>query len=473
MQRIRTQDLRFDPASYTDPNGRVFHWEGKILRGIVGAQEAHVRRLVTNPIIMRLQQRGLLVETTVTDAVSDDFPLILEHRSIPFVSYCFEWTPYMLKEAALLTLRICEEVSDDDLTMQDAYPWNIVFDGSKPVHVDFGSFVPARNEVLWAPYEQFCHFFLYPLYLYSAGYYDVARRFLFDYLGGLSDAQFFSLAPTRLKVRYPWRYAKRVVSFRASAFIGRHQLHDRFNRIASRAYRNIDTKRARQRFFRSLIREVEQIVLPIPKTLWHQYYERHCSYGADELAKKAEIVARVLDRHHPSSVFDAGANTGQFSVLAAAHGSTVIAVDTDEPSVSALFTTANAVGQRITPLVVDVLNPSPAFGWCGQQFPSAMERLRTDMVFAFALIHHLAIAQRQQFGRALDALDAFTNRYLLLEFVAPEDPMTKLLLRQSLFTYPWYRMDVLERELERRYTYEKFPPHAAGRQLILCEKRRT
>jgi len=93
----------------------------------------------------------------------------------------------MLKDAALLTLDICEELIKHGLILQDAYPWNIFFDGAKPVFIDVGSIVKSDNDIIWRPYQQFCNFFLFPLYVYSAKYFKTGRPFLLDYLNGMSD----------------------------------------------------------------------------------------------------------------------------------------------------------------------------------------------------------------------------------------------------------------------------------------------
>ena len=51
---------------------------------------------------------------------------------------------YMLRDAALLTLDLNIALLDYDCMLQDAYPWNVLFDSSQPVFVDFTSIVPFR-----------------------------------------------------------------------------------------------------------------------------------------------------------------------------------------------------------------------------------------------------------------------------------------------------------------------------------------
>ena len=180
------------------------------------------------------------------------------------------------------------------------------------------------------------------------------------------------------------------------------------------------------------------------------------------------MVQRVLDTYHPRSIVDIGCNTGVFSKLASAQGCKAVAFDTDAASVEQLYLDAKNTRKDITPLTMDVLNPTPNFGWCGKQFPAAHERIKADMVFAFALIHHLAITGRQGFARALDALDAFSNGHVLLEWVSPEDPKVKKLIANSHRDHSWYSFDELKRCLEARYKdVVYYPLHTPTRQFIL------
>ena len=59
---------------------------------------------------------------------------------MPFVSYPYEWTFSMLKDAALLQLRVTREALSVDLALKDATPYNVQWRGAQPVFIDVGSF---------------------------------------------------------------------------------------------------------------------------------------------------------------------------------------------------------------------------------------------------------------------------------------------------------------------------------------------
>ena len=469
MITIPAAEIKIDPSSYIDSAGRVFFWNERVFRGIHAPHTPFIKQILSDQVIKDLQARGMLVRTWIPEERAEGFDFVLEHEQIQFPSYCMEWPPSMLKDAALLTLHICRKLADHDFTLQDAYPWNVFFNGAQPVFIDFGSIMPARNDVLWAPYDQFCNFFLFPLYLYSVGLYDFARGRLFDYLNGITHTQFISAAPFALKWRYPFRYAKLAASYRLANTVDRFGWEDKARRMMQKTIARVDIKRGRRKFFESLIAEIEAIGLPRRSSFWSRYYKPEvCSYQDSELQAKETVVQRVLDTYHPRSIVDIGCNTGVFSKLASAQGCKAVAFDTDAASVEQLYLDAKNTRKDITPLTMDVLNPTPNFGWCGKQFPAAHERIKADMVFAFALIHHLAITGRQGFARALDALDAFSNGHVLLEWVSPEDPKVKKLIANSHRDHSWYSFDELKRCLEARYKdVVYYPLHTPTRQFIL------
>src|SRR5919108_6471437 len=96
---------------------------------------------------------------------TEDAAAVLEHERIPFVSYPYEWTFAMLRDAALLQLELLRRALDEDLILKDSTPYNVQWRGARPVFVDVGSFERLREGEPWAGYRQFCTLVLYPLLL--------------------------------------------------------------------------------------------------------------------------------------------------------------------------------------------------------------------------------------------------------------------------------------------------------------------
>ena len=182
---IPPEEVEFHPLSFADTNGRVFWWKGELYRGISPERKDLYNKLLEPGIVQNLIKKGLLVETEVSSFSMNDYPLVLKHRVVPFVSYVYEWPSLMLKDAALALIEIAMELAKEGLSLQDAHPWNMLFNGSKPIYVDFGSIAPARPDTLWRAADEFYRFFVYPLQLMSHGYSRIARWLLHDYEQGV------------------------------------------------------------------------------------------------------------------------------------------------------------------------------------------------------------------------------------------------------------------------------------------------
>ena len=51
------------------------------------------------------------------------------------------------------------------MILKDATPYNVQWNGSRPVFIDVGSFERYRDGTPWEGYRQFCELQLYPLML--------------------------------------------------------------------------------------------------------------------------------------------------------------------------------------------------------------------------------------------------------------------------------------------------------------------
>jgi hypothetical protein len=468
--RIPLDEVAFDATSYVDPRGRVFRWNGFVLRAVPSEHAEFFRGLVAQP---GPEWTRHLVDTEATDLQLEGYGLVLRHREIRPRTYCVEWPPEMLRAAGEITLELAIEALDSDLMLQDAYPWNVLFEGTRPVFVDLGSLRPSDEEerFLWQAYGQFCNFFLFPMYLYAAGHHSVVRRLLYDFLNGVSHEQCSRLLPLGQKLRHPQVWSRLELPLRASRMVDRLGAEERVGAMLRDSAREAPGRSARKAFLQGLLRDLRAVRVPAPKGVWSDYYEEWPDHdNAEEWSPKQVAVASVLRRLRPATVVDAASNRGWYSLLAAREGARVVAFDTDESSVSWLYRRAADTGADVQPLVIDLLNPPPAFGWKLQQFPSSLERLSTEMVFAFALLHHLVLTQWQDFERVAALLDCLVKKWLLIEFIPLDDDKARILLaRHQRDAFDWYTLENLDRALARYFPHrEVLESHPPGRRLILC-----
>ena len=169
-QDSSVEALQLEPGSYRDRNGVVFYRDGRVFRGISAKALANWEGLSTAPFFRELIARGSIVETSrapfdLEAQLGGDWAAVLEHARIPFISYPYEWTFSMLKDAALLHLDLLEAALGAGMILKNSSAYNIQWRGVQPVFVDIPSFEMLRRGEPWVGYRQFCELFLYPLML--------------------------------------------------------------------------------------------------------------------------------------------------------------------------------------------------------------------------------------------------------------------------------------------------------------------
>ncbi len=412
-----------ESPTYVDPNGYLFELEEGTYRAIYDGVADFYRELFARGIVERLVENNGLVPSWIVESPIDAVPesLVLRHERIEPLTYCVEWCPSMLQRAALQLLELSMALLDHDCMLQDAYPWNTLYRGTGPVFVDFTSIVPVDGRMIWPAHGQFEEFFLRPLLLSQWGKWEIARLLLFDNITGVSRRQFLGLAPISHKVLH----AGTSLSQWLDGFLQSHPgARRKLKEGMVKAQVRVD-RRVRDRFFGRLYRKIDGISITSNGDVWQDYYQS-LPQNVDRRAKH-ELVGRVLRRLAPSTVLDLGANTGSFSVMAAEEGAQVTAIDSSTACMERLFRYATEKCLKVLPLVADVLCPTPAFGFLGEQYPYLFDRVRSDTVLCLGLMHHLHITGRQSFERIAKMLDQVSTRAVIFEYVDPSDPMIELL----------------------------------------------
>jgi hypothetical protein len=185
---------------------------------------------------------------------------------------------------------------------------------------------------------------------------------------------------------------------------------------------------------RALARTVEKLDWRPAGTEWADYDSGE-SYREASLEDKKQRVRGYLEAVAPESVWDLGANTGGFSRIAAELGAEVLSFDVDPACVERNYREAKASGEeRVLPLLLDLVNPSPALGWAHEERDSLLDRSGPDLVLALALIHHISISNNVPLPRVASYFSKLAE-HLVIEFVPKSDPkvMTLLTTREDVF----------------------------------------
>ena len=430
-------------GTFRDPSGSLFDADRRILRIIRGAEAPAFRALLDSEVVQSLVARGALVGTRSITRADVPEPLQsltgdwFEHDRIGFVSVPAEWSAAMLAHAALHTLDVNEELLRHGFLLKDATPANILFEGARPVFVDLPSIEPLQaGQNLWIARHQFETTFLLPLLACLDAAYPIQWS-LADPARGLSHEQLARLFGPRR-----WLSADRIRHVALAAALGRAGAAGRSTgAIAPGAGKN-DLEKSRfilTHSLKGLRKAVEKLAARIEQrhSHWSAYAESRAHYADADLKAKREFVERVVQRAGARWVLDVGANTGEFSEMAAAHSS-VVGIDLDEVSVSAIHSRARASGRPIQALVVDLSQPTPACGWRNLERKSFLQRAagRFDLALMLAVGHHLRVTAGVPLEQIIETGLQLGSGSLLFEFVPTPDPMFAAIARgrETLYT---------------------------------------
>lgn len=458
-----------EPGSFRDRDSRVVISGDAVLRAISPEGVPDWELLTSSGLLAELVERGDLVGTREVDAgrlnggtelLPTGVARVLEHDRIPFVSYPYEWTFSMLKDAALLQLDIATEAIDSGLMLKDATPYNVQFEGSKPVFIDVGSFEELPEGQPWVGYRQFCMLCLYPL-MFQAHKDLPFHPWLRGSIDGIQPIDAIKVFSLRDRLR-------------PGVFL-HTSLHARLDRRANRSGPGSAEENAKKRevkpqavkaHIQSMRKLVEKLRWKAGETAWSGYRQDNTYSDDDDRAKQA-FVAQVVQAKRPGLTWDMGCNDGAYSRIADEGSDRVVAFDFDHATVEALYRSLKEEGNRtILPLVGNLADPSPALGWRGLERRTLDERGAPDLMLALALIHHVSISANIPIADFLD-WTASLGSGLVIEFPKRDDPMVEALLaNKQEGANPDYDLDYFERELGRRYRIERREELPSGHRVL-------
>ena len=124
--------------------------------------------------------------------------------------------------------------------------------------------------------------------------------------------------------------------------------------------------------------------------------------------------------------------------------------------------------------MVDLCRPTPAVGWRNHESPSFLDRATDgfDMVMMLAVIHHMLITERVPLEEILELAGELTTDLLLIEFVEPDDPMFRRLVRGRDALYAHLTSSYFEEACRFRFhILPKLPIAQSSRTLYLLRRR--
>jgi len=432
-------------SSFRDPSGFLFYGNGLLYRQINKIYREHYDHLMISGLYSRLiKERLLIPHIELDNGPSEQIEIykIIQPEFISFISYPYEWCFSQLKDAALTTLKIQKIALESGMSLKDASAFNIQFKDGKPLLIDTLSFEKYKEGQPWVAYRQFCQHFLAPLALMSLTDFRMNQLFRV-YIDGFPLDLASMLLPKNSWLKF-------------SLFCHIH-LHARGQKHFSDKQTNLQRHRVSKLSLLGIIDNLEKTIKKLnwsPKgTEWGDYYEK-TNYSPEAQEHKKLILNDYLERIKPNTVWDIGANTGLFSRLASDKKLFTISFDADPAAVEKNYLDCvNKKENYILPLILDLTNPSPAIGWANQERMSLLERGPADMIFALALVHHLAISNNLPFDNIAPYFSKLC-KYLVIEFVPKNDSKVLKLLSTREDIFKDYTQEAFEKSFRVFFSIE-------------------
>ncbi|MDK1030041.1 MAG: SAM-dependent methyltransferase [Anaerolineae bacterium] len=445
-------------ASFRDPSGFLFSHNGVLYRQVNHSYSEHYNKLIDSGLYDELVTAGLLIphqEVRQAPAEENTAFKVIQPEMVPFISYPYEWSFGQYKHAALATLSIQLRALKRGMSLKDASAYNIQFVRGKPVLIDTLSFEVVKKGLPWVAYKQFCQHFLAPLALMA-----------------LKDVRLGQLMRVHID-GVPLDLASKLLSFSTRLNFGL-LTHLHIHAGAQKRYADADIKKIKQgrsmrvQAMQGLIENLRSTVKKLNwkpgGTEWGNYYDI-TNYSEKAFKQKKDLISEWIARVQPSVVWDLGANNGEFSRIPSQAGIFTISSDIDPSAVEYNYRRVRKDKEKnLLPLLIDLTNSSPGLGWANTERESFINRGPADMVFALALIHHLAITNNVPLLKLAEYF-ASLGKWLVIEFVPKSDSQVKKLFRS--------REDIFEHYTKNGFEYA-FGKHFNIRESIpIIESERT
>jgi len=119
-----------ETSSFKDNDATVGYLDGKLVRKIFLNYKPIFEKFISSGLYEKLLSKNLIVEHDVIS--KDEKEIVIQPKEI-FISYPWEWSFSMLKDAALATLRIQKIALKYGFILKDANYFNIQFQNNKPL----------------------------------------------------------------------------------------------------------------------------------------------------------------------------------------------------------------------------------------------------------------------------------------------------------------------------------------------------
>lgn len=449
-------NFRKEHSSFRDNSASVGFLDNKIVRIINKKYKPIFKKFISSGLYQELLSKNLIIEHQILEENEEN--IIIQPKEI-FISYPWEWSFSMLKDAALLTLKIQKIALEYGFILKDGNYFNIQFINNCALLIDTTSFEKYEKIGFWAGYNQFCTNFLAVLLLMK--YKDLKlQNLILEDISGIDLRLASKLLPPKT-----W------FNFNILSHI---HLHSYFcinsTKINPKTNMKKLSKEQMQYFIDNLINMVEKINLSNSKSIWAKYYT-FTNYDQIAFLDKKNKILNFANKINPKIIIDFGSNTGEFSKLF--KNSFVYSLDFDRLAVEYNYLDCKKNNiKNVFPMVFDIMNPSSNLGFLNRERKDFISRIKNiDLALALALIHHLRITNNLPFNLQAEFFAKFSKN-LIIEYVDKKDSKVQQMLSGREDIFDDYNIENFEKEYAKYFKIiQKEQIQNSNRTLYFMEKK--
>jgi hypothetical protein len=449
-------------ASFRDPSGFVFYYQGKYYRHIRPSYASDYAALMKELYQVLIDKELLIPHSEIKENLSGetDYFLTLLPRQIDFISYPYEWSFEQLKDTALVCLDIMKISIDHGLILKDASPFNFQLTGARPKLIDTLSFEIYNPLHPWIAYRQFCEGFLFPL--------------MINHYLGIDAQQWLAIYPDGI----PVSLINKILPFKSRFSLGAWLNVFLHQSVAKKSMQN---RSEEVRFSKIKLHRLLDHLYSLTGSLkfqsstgqdWSKYYEG--ASGDEYSGEKLRIFTEWLGELDFVSSLDIGTNLGIFAHALSTRCPMVIAADIDSRCINHLYLQIrNKPDKNIHPLLVDLATPPGNGGFSQVERKSFTERARVDLVSALAILHHLVLMRNIPLADFASYCNELSSKYLIIEFVPLLDPKVQLMLANKKIFHQPYDRDAFEKAFQPHFRIERKQPFPGNERMLYLMKKRS
>lgn len=454
-------------ASFRDPENAAFEFEGAWYRIAAPVSASALDALLASPLYADLVAEGVLIPFSrvegdhaarvlaayveLSGRTVDADARVYAVPTIEVITYPWEWPNSLLEAAALLTLDLRTRLLDIGLDLKDASAFNVQFDGLAPKFIDIGSIETWRPNPSWNASRQFIEHFINPLAVGSGEHVTAADAWALSRHRGLRSDAARQLLPKKRR-----RSMSLALLQATTKPVSKNAPSE--TRFSKEAASNPELAlSATKGLVKRLRKQIDKLHGDAHDTTWVSYGSRE-HYEQADLTRKSAFAADFISAYpgREGRVLDVGGNDGfTASRLVRDANATVIVMDADAGALDMLNAGVSQQPEfaaRITPLLGDITNLTPASGLLDAEFASFTSRIRPTAVICQAVLHHVVITQGTPMPFAIEALARF-GAPVQIEFATPEDEKVRLLLSQIPNWSGDYSTEALLAALRARFAH--------------------